>query len=229
MQLLVTQHLSGSNIASESAGVVSPGSRFSLLQVSRNIHLLCLQFVHPYLLIRDLIMLLKEVTPFFLYVTWLGIPHQWSRGADHLVSCPKEGYRVTTASSKLLVPVKTDSDNYLCTATNLLGRVVKRTQLNVVSLPQFTVQPPSNLTVSIGQTLTLNCSATGDPQPVISWKKTGQQLPVGRSQHINNALVIRDTKEEDAGSYICTATSAGFFYVETTIVIEVARASSRGK
>ena len=65
-----------------------------------------MQFIHPYLLIRDLIMLLKEVTPFFPYVTWLGIPHQWSRGADHLVSCPKEGYRVTTASSKLLVPVK---------------------------------------------------------------------------------------------------------------------------
>ena len=106
VQLLVTQHLSGSNIASESAGVVSPESWFSLLQVSRKIHLLCLQFVHPYLLIRDLIMLLKEVTPFFLYVTWLGIPHQWSRGADHLVSCPKEGYRKTTVSSKLLVSVK---------------------------------------------------------------------------------------------------------------------------
>ena len=150
----------------------------------------------------------------------------WSRSFGQL---PQGRIQKNNSVIKVVGVRKVDSDNYLCTATNLLGSVVKRTQLNVVSLPQFTVQPPANLTVSIGQTLTLNCSATGDPQPVISWKKPGQQLPVGRNQHINGALVIRDTKEEDAGSYICTATSAGFFYVETTTVIEVAKATSRGK
>ena len=139
----------------------------------------------------------------------------WSRSFGQL---PQGRIQKNNSVIKVVGVRKVDSDNYLCTATNLLGSVVKRTQLNVVSLPQFTVQPPSNLTVSIGQTLTLNCSATGDPQPLISWKKPGQQLPV-----------IRDTKEEDAGSYICTATSAGFFYVETTIVIEVVKATSRGK
>ena len=147
----------------------------------------------------------------------------WSRSFGQL---PQGRIQKNNSVIKVAGVRKVDSDNYLCTATNLLGSVVKRTQLNVVSLPQFTVQPPANLTVLIGQTLTLNCSATADPQPVISWKKTGQQLPVGRSQHINGALVIRDTKEEDAGSYICTATSAGFSYVETTIVIEV---KARGK
>ena len=148
----------------------------------------------------------------------------WSKSFGRL---PKRRVHSNNSAIQLLGVRKDDSDNYLCTATNLLGSVVKRTQLNVVSLPQFTVQPPANLTVLIGQTLTLNCSATADPQPVISWKKTGQQLPVGRSQHINGALVIRDTKEEDAGSYICTATSAGFFYVETTVVIEVFKAKGK--
>ena len=123
----------------------------------------------------------------------------WSRSFGQL---PQGRIQKNNSVIKVVGVRKVDSDNYLCTATNLLGSVVKRTQLNVVSLPQFTVQPPANLTVSIGQTLTLNCSATGDPQPVLSWKKPGQQLPVGRSQHINGALVIRDTKEEDAGSYI---------------------------
>ena len=147
----------------------------------------------------------------------------WSRSFGQL---PLGKVQRNNSVIKLVGVRKVDSDNYLCTAMNLLGSAVKRTQLNVVSLPQFTVQPPANLTVLIGETVSLNCSASGDPQPVISWKKTGQKLPVGRSQQINGALVIRDTTEEDAGSYICAATSAGFFYVETTIVIEV---KARGK
>ena len=72
---------------------------------------------------------------------------------------------------KLFGVRKVDSDNYLCTATNLLGAVVKRTVLVVMSVPQFTVKPPSKVTVSIGETLTLNCSATGDPEPAMNWKK----------------------------------------------------------
>ena len=67
----------------------------------------------------------------------------------------------------------------------------------------------------------LNCSATGDPQPVISWKKQGGQLPVGRSQQINGSLVIRDISRNDRGNYICTATNAGVFKAETGTYTEV--------
>ena len=55
----------------------------------------------------------------------------------------------------------------------------------------------------------LNCSATGDPQPVIRWKKQGSQLPVGRSQQINGALVIQGMTMNDRGNYICVAVNAG--------------------
>ena len=116
---------------------------------------------------------------------------------------------------------KSDSDSYLCTATNLLGSVVQKTLLVVVSLPRFTVKPPANAFAIVGDTLTLNCSATGDPQPVISWKKQGGQLPVGRSRQINGALVIRHIKKSDTGSYICVATSAGVFDVEAGAYIEI--------
>jgi len=75
--------------------------------------------------------------------------------------------------------------------------------------------------IIVGGTMTLNCSATGDPQPVISWKKQGGQLPVGRSQLINGALVIRDTKKGDAGNYICVATSAGVLNMEAWAYIEI--------
>ena len=116
---------------------------------------------------------------------------------------------------------KSDSADYVCIATNILGKVVQRTLLVVVSPPQFTVKPPAKIVGSIGANMTLNCSAIGDPQPVISWKRQGSQLPVGRSQQIGGALVVRDVRKEDAGNYICVATSAGVFHRETVALVEV--------
>ena len=104
---------------------------------------------------------------------------------------------------------KSDSDWYFCSAVNLLGSVELKTQLVVISLPVFTLKLPDKVAVGIGNTLTLNCSARGDPRPVISWKRQGAALPVGRSHRTNSALILRDLKEEDAGNYICVATSAG--------------------
>ena len=118
---------------------------------------------------------------------------------------------------------KEDSEFYLCSAENLLGKVEKKTLLVVVSLPRFTFKPPSKIT-SISNCRTavrLNCSATGDPQPVISWRKQGGQLPVGRSQQISGALVITNLQQSDAGNYICTATSASVFIAETVTTLEI--------
>ena len=122
---------------------------------------------------------------------------------------------------------KTDSDWYFCLAVNLLGNVEKKTQLVVVSLPVFTVKPPGKVFAATGDTLTLNCSATGDPRPVISWRREGAALPVGRSHRTNDGLIITDLKEEDAGIYICVATSAGVFDIVAISDVEVGK--SRGK
>ena len=116
---------------------------------------------------------------------------------------------------------KSDSADCVCTATNMLGEAVQRTLLVVVSLPHFIVKPPAKILGYIGANMTLNCSATGDPQPVNSWKRQGSQLPVGRSQQIDGALIIRDVQKEDAGNYICVATSAGVFVRETGAMAEV--------
>ena len=116
---------------------------------------------------------------------------------------------------------KGDSDWYFCSAVNLLGNVEKKTLLVVVSLPVFTVKPPGKVSAGTGDTLTLNCSATGDPQPVISWKRQGAALPFGRSDRTGKALTIRDLREEDAGIYICVATSAGVFPIEAISSIDV--------
>ena len=149
----------------------------------------------------------------------------WSKSFGQL---PHGRVQLNSSVVKLLDVRKSDSDNYFCTARSLLGSVVKRTVLVVVSLPQFTVKPPEKLVAVPGDTLTLNCSATGDPEPAISWTRQGAQLAVGRSQQINGALVIRDTREDDTGNYICAATSAGVFDVETVTYVDI-KIPAKGK
>ena len=150
----------------------------------------------------------------------------WGRSFGQL---PQGRVRSNSSVVKLLNVGKSDSDNYLCTATNLLGKAVKRTVLVVVSLPRFTVKPPAKIIAKPGDTLTLNCSATGDPQPEITWKKQGSRLLIGRSQQINGVLVIKNITMNDTGKYICIATSAEVFRgVETVTYINV-KDPPRGK
>ena len=143
----------------------------------------------------------------------------WSKSFGQL---PQGRVQSNNSVLRLFNARKSDSDNFICTATNLLGSALQKTLLVVVSLPRLTIKPPAKAFAVLGGTLTLNCSATGDPQPVISWKRQGAQLPVGRShQQINGALVIRDIRKEDAGNYICVAKSARVFAVETVTDVEV--------
>ena len=99
----------------------------------------------------------------------------------------------------------------------------------MISLPVFTIKPPGKVSVFTGDTLTLNCSATGDPRPVISWKIQGAALPVRKSNKTEKALTIRDLREEDAGIYICVATSAGVFSIEAISDVELVEVVGIGK
>ena len=142
----------------------------------------------------------------------------WRKSSGPL---PQGRVKYNNSALQILHVRKDDSDLYFCAASNLLGRVEKKTLLVVVSPPRFTVKPPAKVVAWVGGSLKLNCSATGDPQPVISWKKQGGQLPVVRSQQINGSLVIQGITMNDKGNYICVAVNAGVFKSETVTFIEV--------
>ena len=142
----------------------------------------------------------------------------WRKSSSPL---PQGRVKYNNSALQILHVRKDDSDLYYCAASNLLGRAEKKTFLVVVSPPRFTVKPPAKIVTVVGGTLKLNCTATGNPQPMISWKKQGGQLPVGRSQQINGSLVIRDITMNDKGNYICMATNAGVFKAETGTYTEV--------
>ena len=142
----------------------------------------------------------------------------WRKSSGQL---PRGRVKYNSSALQILHVRKDDSEFYFCSAANLLGRVEEKTLLVVVSPPRFIVKPPARVVARVGDTLTLHCSATGDPQPVISWKKQGSQLPVGRSQQTNGTLVITGITMNDKGVYICVATNAGVFKAETVTSTDI--------
>lgn len=60
--------------------------------------------------------------------------------------------------------------------------------------------------MSVGETVALQCKATGSPPPRITWLKGDQPLIVTERHHFtsgNQLLVVRNVVLEDAGKYTC--------------------------
>ena len=55
------------------------------------------------------------------------------------------------------------------------------------------------------QNVTIACTATGQPQPSITWSKSVGTLPKGRNDVINGAMTIYNVSKKDRGIYICKA------------------------
>ena len=76
-----------------------------------------------------------------------------------------------------------------------------------ISSPEVTVSPDT-LTVTENQTATFYCSASGNPRPVVTWRKVNGSLG-DESVSINDGkLEISNSSYNDTGKYVCTAISA---------------------
>lgn len=70
---------------------------------------------------------------------------------------------------------------------------------------------PQNVTASLHQTVVLECVATGNPSPIISWSRADSKpIDVYNAKVLGNGnLVIADVASKHAGVYLCRATTPG--------------------
>ena len=73
--------------------------------------------------------------------------------------------------------------------------------------PSFTKAPSSVNTPTLRGNITLECRASGSPEPTVAWTRAAQPLPQGRSQQKDGVLDITEVRIEDFGNYTCTASN----------------------
>ncbi|XP_041835604.1 leucine-rich repeats and immunoglobulin-like domains protein 1 [Melanotaenia boesemani] len=98
-----------------------------------------------------------------------------------------------------------DMGVYSCTARNTAGTVSANATLTVLESPHL-VQGLGDRSVTIGDTVALQCKALGSPPPRITWLHNDQPLLPSDRHHFtsgNQLLVISSALLEDAGRYTC--------------------------
>ncbi|XP_067825529.1 hemicentin-1-like [Heptranchias perlo] len=106
-----------------------------------------------------------------------------------------------------------DAGWYTCRARNIAGTMEKSYKVQVYVPPSIegSLGRPLKTKAAVGHSLTLRCSSSGYPPPVLTWLKDGVSLTSGeRIQFVagGKTLKIENVRESDAGTYICMATSA---------------------
>ncbi|VIO88235.1 Uncharacterized protein BM_BM11652 [Brugia malayi] len=107
-----------------------------------------------------------------------------------------------------------DAGRYTCVARNRAGEHRMTTELDVL-VPPMILEGERVVQVKEDATLILECIATGNPKPIIVWKRDGQLLNTRDSR-----FVIASSKASDAGRYTCEARNeAG--KVSTDFVVDI--------
>ncbi|XP_077451622.1 protogenin B-like isoform X1 [Stigmatopora argus] len=112
-----------------------------------------------------------------------------------------------------------DAGQYRCVATSIGSRQKSREAKLTVSQgmaaktrqrPRI-IAGPQNMTVSLHQTVVLECLATGNPSPIISWSRVDSKpIDVYKAKVLGNGnLVITDVNSRHSGVYLCRATTPG--------------------
>ncbi|XP_074652332.1 roundabout homolog 2-like isoform X2 [Tubulanus polymorphus] len=101
---------------------------------------------------------------------------------------------------------KSDSGLYVCIAYNIAGERESATaRLDVLEKPKF-IKQPEDILVTENEDVQFQCRVSGDPDPVIVWKKEDGQIPSSRARILDDkSLKIVRVKVSDEGNYLCKA------------------------
>jgi hypothetical protein len=122
---------------------------------------------------------------------------------------PEDDKRITVHSSGNLIITKvkqSDSGFFTCIARNMVGlKESNPARLSVYEKPRFQRRPDDH-TAEVGTDVLFDCRVTGDPMPVIVWRKKDGKMPLGRAQILESkGLRVDRVIPSDEGEYVCQA------------------------
>uniref|UniRef100_A0A3B3UC02 Protogenin n=1 Tax=Poecilia latipinna TaxID=48699 RepID=A0A3B3UC02_9TELE len=131
------------------------------------------------------------------------------------VALPLSTDRITVLPSGILQiqgVQRGDAGHYRCIAANIASRrrSIEATLTVTPGMPRI-IAGPQNVSVSLHQSAILECLATGNPRPLISWSRAdSKSIDVYNTKVLGNGnLIITDIKPQHGGVYMCRATTPG--------------------
>ncbi|XP_075792870.1 hemicentin-1 isoform X2 [Pelodiscus sinensis] len=136
----------------------------------------------------------------------------WKKNSSPLPTDPTGRVRVLSGGRQLQIAIaeKSDAASYMCLASNTAGNTKKEYNLQVYVRPTIlnSGNHPSEVVVTIGNNISLECKVQGNPPPAITWMKDGHLLVNGRGVEILNdgrLLQLKNAQVSDTGRYVCVA------------------------
>ncbi|KFO28580.1 Hemicentin-1 [Fukomys damarensis] len=147
---------------------------------------------------------------------------QWSRkGVDIEIS--HRIRQLGNGSLAIYGTVNEDAGDYTCVATNEAGVVERSMSLTLQSPPVIALEPVETI-VDAGGKVRLDCQATGEPQPMVTWSRQGHSVPWDARVSVlpNNSLYIAAARKEDTSEYECVARNLmGSVLVRVPVIVRV--------
>ncbi|XP_043391504.1 immunoglobulin superfamily DCC subclass member 3 [Chelonia mydas] len=152
-----------------------------------------------------------------------GVPEATITWERNRTALPPGDHRFTLLPAGILQITgvrRADVGSYRCVASNIASsRCSQEAQLAIsgeLSAPKLYKEPmilsgPQNLTITVHQTAILECIATGNPRPIVSWSRLdGRSIGVEGIQVLGTGnLMISDVSVKHAGVYVCAANRPG--------------------
>ncbi|XP_055962583.1 hemicentin-1 [Sorex fumeus] len=107
---------------------------------------------------------------------------------------------------------ESDAGPYTCVASNVAGTAEKNYSLQVYVRPTIAHSDgrPAEVTVTRGESVSLECEVQGTPAPAVTWMRDGRPLVTGRAVDIledGRVLQLKSVHVSDSGRYVCVATN----------------------
>ncbi|KAK3540674.1 hypothetical protein QTP70_034595, partial [Hemibagrus guttatus] len=130
---------------------------------------------------------------------------------------------LSDGSLRLSQVTRSDAGTYSCLAQNAAGSTEGKTEL-ILQVPPVISVPHDEYTLSVGESVSVPCSAIGQPEPELQWQKLGGSVggEANLQTFTNGTLHIKNAQLKHAGVYTCTAfNSAGRASRDITLILQV--------